>query len=94
MNEDDGKCDVKLLLTTSTKVDLLSDRFDNHMKETRDELRLVRFSIDELKDALTSTRIDTIEKTGTTNAKIAGISGAMAIIMHFISSFLSDIIKK
>lgn len=104
--EDKSKTfELSVILETAAKVKVIEERFDRHMGQITELIEKTmnkvehKFDqtdkkIDDLAEKLTATRIDTIEKHGSLKAKMAGLSAGVAIITHFLSSFIHDIIKK
>lgn len=97
--------ELSILLKTAARVEVMEERFDRHMGQITDMIKETmqkvehKFDqtdkkIDDLAEKLTTARIDTIEKHGSLKAKMAGLSAGVAIITHFLSSFIHDIIKK
>ena len=106
MSENESKnSELAILLKTAARVEVIEERFDRHLKEMTDMSKdiMTKFEhkfehtdkkLDELTEKITSTRIDAIEKHSALNTKMAGISGAITIIMYFITDFIHGIIKK
>jgi len=95
MSENESKnSELAILLKTAAEVEIIKERFDRHLIEIRDENKLVRADISNLRDALMAEKINVVEKHGVLNAKMAGMNGIITVIMYFITDFIHGIIKK
>lgn len=96
--------DMSVVIDLAARTNILEDRFDRHLVETRDEVKILRSTVGEVKDALSDFKVEVIkaisevhkkhmEDDKATNIKLYSMNGMVSVIFTSLTLFFSKYFK-
>ena len=96
--------DMSVVIDLAARTNILEDRFDRHLVETRDEVKILRSTVGEVKDALSNFKVEVIkaisevhqkhmEDDKATNIKLYSMNGMVSMIVTSLTLFFSKYFK-
>lgn len=96
--------DLDNIIRTASRVDILEERFDRHLSETKEQVKSLSEKVDNLSSkisqlnvdiiqSVTSARMDQMKSSNETNIKLYTVNGLIAAFVSFLTAIVSFFIK-
>jgi len=78
----------EIIVEMDTKLDVMKERMDRHAQYNENRFNGISNKLDDLTEKVHTNEVTVVKETGATNAKVASISGTVAILTALIFHWL------